>query len=62
MRVSQMDQILGNVSKQVRQRTASRSSLDHTTLYQSPTLITSIEGELLSQRDNTSGIKLSESK
>jgi hypothetical protein len=56
MRVSQMDQILGDVSKSVRNRSLSRSSQRQSaSLYNGPTLITSIEGELLGHRGELLG-------
>lgn len=53
MRVSQMDQIIGDVSKSYKNCSLSRSSHRQSfSLYNNgPTLITSIEGELLGQAE-----------
>lgn len=62
MRVSQMDQILGDVSKSVKNRSLSRAShRQSASLYNNgPTLITSIEGELLGQTETILDEKLDE--
>jgi hypothetical protein len=61
MRVSQMDQIIGDYGKSIKNKSLSRiskisskskSSLSDSPDKQSPTLITTIEGELVSKRED----------
>lgn len=51
MRVSQIDQIIGNYTQTLKDKTRSRLSLsktfDNSPQAESPSLITSVEGELL---------------
>jgi hypothetical protein len=56
MRVSQMEEVIGQFSRTVKDKSYSRLSLnqtlDHSPVHEhSPSLITSVEGELLGHRD-----------
>lgn len=56
-----MDQIIGDVSKTVKDRSLSRSSHRQTaSVYNGPTLITSIEGELLGHKSDEVDEKIEE--
>jgi hypothetical protein len=52
LRVSQMEQIIGDVSSTVKKRSLSKTSFNlSASLHNSPTLITSIDRELLASKD-----------